>query len=547
MDSIKYRRKQFFTLLLAVILTFMPAMAAWAATNYEVENKGEEAPYDGYTVYRDGKVVEQWDPPAAAQQFSSDVVCLEAGDTIVFTENKIETSPGIYTYVFKDETDFIYRSHAGSNIGNPSNTCFEYDENSGKITVEIETINGISYWGMDITLGSAAYYIEQIDFVPLENYVEYELNGGTNDSRNPYRIKNPAQNDNKDYPIYDPTRSNYKFMGWETSVVTGSGNTTVEVDKINIATSEDGTKKTITLYKYGSQTHKSGEQAIANTIPIKLEAKWKRKNTGGGGGGEDDSGESGGESGESGGGSEYPDPDEQKIYKITYLPNNDLNNTFETETEAAQIDLPTILFTPQPGQLLEGWKVADTSKTPPVATGDLIKPGTKYDLNGDVTFMAIWKDNTTFMLECDEDYSLMPPENTPQKLEQMMRDNLKITYYEDGVEPKEGDTEKQRKTYVKGTGIPPEELEVVITDPNAIRKVGTFSAKVVYKGLYKRTLDKAITVKVLDPNVPTYDSFSITDVTKVGTVVIDYPSSIAYHGDKWDKAKSLVKIGRAHV
>ena len=28
----------------------------------------------------------------------------------------------------------------------------------------------------------------------------------------------------------------------------------------------------------------------------------------------------------------------------------------------------------------------------------------------------------------------------------------------------------------------------------------------------------------------------------MGTVVIDYPSSIAYHGDKWDKAKSLVKV-----
>ena len=56
--------------------------------------------------------------------------------------------------------------------------------------------------------------------------------------------------------------------------------------------------------------------------------------------------------------------------------------------------------------------------------------------------MAIWKDNPTFKIECDDNYDLMPPENTPENLEQMIRESLKITYYEDGEEPEEGDTER---------------------------------------------------------------------------------------------------------
>ena len=54
-----------------------------------------------------------------------------------------------------------------------------------------------------------------------------------------------------------------------------------------------------------------------------------------------------------------------------------------------------------------------------------------------------------------------------------------------------------------------EDLEITVSDPGLFRKIGSFDAKVVYKGLYGRTLDKTIKVTVLDPNTSTYDSFSI--------------------------------------
>ena len=234
-----------------------------------------------------------------------------------------------------------------------------------------------------------------------------------------------------------------------------------------------------------------------------------------------------------------PEPDP---YKITYYPDNVLNFPIEDETYDLEIGLPKNTFRANPGQMFEGWQVADTEQDPVVGTGEIYKPGTVFKVKDGMAFIAVWKDNPTFKIESDEEYFLTPPENTINKLTSLIRMSSEITYYEDGEEPEEGDTEKEKKTYIKGTAIPSSQLEVVIEDPKAIRKVGTFPAKIVYKGLYNRTIEKTVSVTVLDPNAPTYDSFSITDVTKVGTVVIDYPSSIAYHGDKWDKAKSLVKV-----
>ena len=238
-----------------------------------------------------------------------------------------------------------------------------------------------------------------------------------------------------------------------------------------------------------------------------------------------------------------PDPEPKPDpYKITYYPDNVLNFPKEEETYDSEIGLPKNTFRANPGQMFEGWQVADTEQDSIVGTGEIYKPGTVFQVKDGMAFIAVWKDNPTFKIESDEEYFLTPPENTINKLTSLIRMSSEITYYEDGEEPEEGDTEKEKKTYIKGTAIPSSQLEVVIDDPKAIRKVGTFPAKIVYKGLYNRTIEKTVSVTVLDPNAPTYDSFSITDVTKVGTVTIDYPSSIAYHGDKWDKAKSLVKV-----
>ena len=238
-------------------------------------------------------------------------------------------------------------------------------------------------------------------------------------------------------------------------------------------------------------------------------------------------------------GGDEPEPDPGII---TYYPDNILNLPEEEEIYESEISLPKNIFRPNPGQMFEGWQVADTEQDPIVGTGEIYKPGTVFKVKDGMAFIAVWKDNPTFKIECDEEYILTPPDNTINNLTSLIRMSSEITYYEDGEEPEQGDTEKEKKTYIKGTAIPSSQLEVVIDDPKAIRKVGTFPAKIVYKGLYNRTIEKTVSVTVLDPNVPTYDSFSITDVTKVGTVVIDYPSSIAYHGDKWDKAKSLVKV-----
>ncbi len=85
-------------------------------------------------------------------------------------------------------------------------------------------------------------------------------------------------------------------------------------------------------------------------------------------------------------------------------------------------------------------------------------------------------------------------------------------------------------------------MEVILDDPKAIRKVGTFPAKIIYKGLYERTIEKTVQVTVLDPNDPTFASFDITDIEELGKVTVTYPDSIACHGSKWKQAKSYVSI-----
>ena len=100
---------------------------------------------------------------------------------------------------------------------------------------------------------------------------------------------------------------------------------------------------------------------------------------------------------------------------------------------------------------------------------------------------------------------------------------------------------KERKVWVEGKDIPAEQLEISVADPKLYRNVGTFSAKIVYKGLYNRTIEKTVSVNILDPNAPTLDSFTVTNDT-LGDVKVNYPVSIAYHGEKWDKVKPYVSI-----
>ena len=184
-------------------------------------------------------------------------------------------------------------------------------------------------------------------------------------------------------------------------------------------------------------------------------------------------------------------------------------------------------------------------------------------------------------MDCADEYELMPPENTMEALEAMIRQNLKITYYTDGLDPDDptvvpvaptpepvptntpSDAAKvldedleptptnepepsptpipERQLWDEGSHIPAEDLEITVTDPKLFRKMSSFDAKVTYKGLYNRTLDKTIKVTVLDPNAPINDSF-IMHIENFGDVTVTYPTSISYHGDEWDKVKTLVKL-----
>ena len=234
----------------------------------------------------------------------------------------------------------------------------------------------------------------------------------------------------------------------------------------------------------------------------------------------------------SGGGSVTP-----STYTLTYAPNNTIetNTPISSRLRAQEITFPECEFEAQPGQIFTGWQEADLSKDPVEGKGAIYKPGEKYKLNRSVTFLAIWEDNTTFRIEAADEYVLAPPDNDQAALETLIRKDLKITYYEDGVEPTTTpapSTAPERTTWDDGSHIPADFLDIAVTPSDAYKQAGSYTVRITYKGLYNRTLEKDAALVITDPNA--LGEEATFDLGK--GLVLHYPSSVPYIGKKWDKA-----------
>ncbi|MBP5366712.1 MAG: BspA family leucine-rich repeat surface protein [Bacteroidales bacterium] len=82
-----------------------------------------------------------------------------------------------------------------------------------------------------VSTGTKGYFTKTGNFK-----VFYELNGGTNDARNPSEF---AKYTTADITIYPPTRDGYKFLGWKGSSATGLSSTTPTTD-VKIAKGSGG-------------------------------------------------------------------------------------------------------------------------------------------------------------------------------------------------------------------------------------------------------------------------------------------------------------------
>lgn len=235
-----------------------------------------------------------------------------------------------------------------------------------------------------------------------------------------------------------------------------------------------------------------------------------------------------------------PEP-EPTPHTITYIANNTRATKRVIESTESSFSLPKDLFSPEPGQMFAGWELSESAEEPYEGSGKVYKAGEVFDLNKDYVFIAQWEDNPTFEIEAEDKYILNPPDNTLQKLTTSIRLSSNITYYEDGKEPEKGDTEKERKVWSKGNAIPTDKLEIAVDDPKAFTRTGTFKARIIYKGLYERTLEKTIDVEITDPNA--LGEEVTFDLGK--GLILHYPSGGPIVGQKWNKV--LVNKGLIYV
>ncbi len=461
MRMIQDRKKRFWTFVLAVILGILPTVTVMADTFSIVKNP-TTANCTDHSVKYNGVELSRLTVPLQTTSTGATyhmIFYAYTGDVIESEEAKTKA----VTLTFKD----------GGNNPDPGTTAPSWV--GGKVTLcapgDLWNAENVLGWKVDLSINAsnptkpAIGVLQSIEFSPVDvfsiTYSNYNNVGpsaaslaAANTGNIKYMPRTPGLGD-FDVNIHSITDIEYTFEGWYSN----NGSDKYKVQKLRYHTHAGG--DSAGLY---AGIDKNGDGVITGaagtaewpeiangevTNSATLYAKWT--------------------------GNDLP-PEPPGPIEITLEPNGGGGDPYKIPISNGKVTLPECTFTPPAGFLFAGWGP------------DLLQPGDEYNVQGEWSMNAEWKENTTYDFDLKHLYVEAGSILSKKDLQDKILQEAGIVYNPKGMKFEEliyfkdrGKIEKNMMSFAY-SGVP------------SFRDVSQFKVHLTYSGLGERTIEGDVIV-----------------------------------------------------